>query len=197
MLWLGPDVPDDEDRQRITRLNRIFLIMAALLTGLRALSLLSAWPATAPLVAVGGLTIAILLALFWSQRLAHVRLTAYLTAAFLWAMINLAAFLAGGVDRPFFGTNITVLIFVALTLGARPLSLFTLATIVVAIAMYLGRLAGVVHVPATLSTDLLVAFTTLLFNVIAAGVYLGLAAQGLQAALDLARQLIRKIGHAS
>ena len=82
-LWLGPDIPDVEDRRRITRLNRNFLIAAGLLTGLRALSLLSAWPASAPLLAVAGLAIAIILALLWSLRLGRVRLTAYLTSAFL------------------------------------------------------------------------------------------------------------------
>src|SRR5262245_25741996 len=90
-LWLRPDAPDPDDRRRITRLNRIFLILVGLLTALRALSLLSAWPDTAPLVAVGAVALVIEAALLWAIRFGRVRLNAFLTAAFLWMIINLAA----------------------------------------------------------------------------------------------------------
>src|SRR5450432_3694663 len=105
--WLGPDVPDDEDRRRIARLNLIFLAGAGTLTVLRILSVSRALPGSAPLLLLGVLALPIVGALLWSLRLGRVRLTALLTATLFWVIINMAAVLAGGVDRPLFATNVT------------------------------------------------------------------------------------------
>src|SRR5436309_1290163 len=154
--WLGPDVLDDEDRQRIARLNLIFLVGAGVLTALRMLTVVRTLPDSAPLVAIAVLALPGMALLVWSRRLGRVRLTAYLTAALFWLVINVAAVLAGGVDRPLFATNVTVLIFVALTLGARTMLVFAAASVLAGLAMYFGRLAGLVHAPASLAADFLV-----------------------------------------
>src|SRR5579859_3371431 len=190
--WLGPNILDAGDRARITRLNRLFLLIAGLLTLLRALGVARALPETAPLVALAALVVLASAALLWSQRLGRVKLTAYLTAGIYWLAVNLATFFSGGIDRPFYGTNVTILIFVALTLGVRVLAITTVLTVLAGGAIFVAGANGLL--PAlTLPTNLLVGGTTQLVNIIAAGLYLGLAAQGIQSALTLARRHARSL----
>src|SRR5260370_31225063 len=108
--WLRPDILDADDRQRIARLNRIFLLIAGSLTTLRGLGVLSALPESAPFVALAALVVLACLALLWSQRLCRVKVTTYLTATLFSLVINFAAVIARGIDLPLSDTHVTVLI---------------------------------------------------------------------------------------
>jgi len=185
--WLGPTAVDADDRPRVARLTRIFLIIGASFTALRALVVISALPASTPYVVLATVTLFGCLVLLWSQRLSRVRLTAFLSAGLLWVVVNGAAILAGGVDRPFFATNMTVLIFAALALGGQAVAGFALATLLSGLALFAARLNGWLPAP-VLPANLVVGASTQLFNIAAGALYLGLAANGLQAALRQSRQ---------
>jgi PAS domain S-box-containing protein len=187
MKFFTPPVFDDEDQTRIARLNHSFVLLVSFFVTLRAIGFLGALPESAPLLWISAGVLLACLALLRLVHLGRVRLTAYLSATTFWLAANSAAVAAGGVDRPLFSTNLTVLIFVALTLGARATAGFALASLLAGVGMLWARFNGLLPTP-TFAADLVVGATTQLINVTVAAVYLGIVAHSLQDAFKLARQ---------
>jgi PAS domain S-box-containing protein len=177
---------EEEDTQRIAGFLKLFLVLALGFVGLRMITALPALPSSLPVFIIALLVWLACLGLFWLTRRGHVWQTAFLTAAILTLAVNVGATLSGGVDRPLFATNLTALIFVALTFGPGATVGFAAVDILAGLGLIWARLNGLLPVPPA-GSDFIVGASSQLINLAASATYLSLVARNLQTALGRAR----------
>jgi len=182
---LAASVFEEEEQTRVAGLLNTILLSALVL----AVLFVIAAPFVSPnplfsIVATGALILPLLGALFLARR-GHVRLTSILISGALWAIITVAAVLAGGVQSSSFSTSILVILIAGLLLGTRAGVLFAGLSTVAGLGMVLAKRYGLLPEPSIASSPV-ATWVALTANFMAAAALLHLTIRSLHDALERA-----------
>lgn len=185
-MWLGPRFADEETSRIAVVLNRVLLVLGAVIAiagVLAALDPQSGWTELTPYMIME----VVCFALWGVMRAGWVRSAATVLIASLWLTINISVVISGNLYSPVVFTNLLVVVVAGVLLGSRAVVVTSFASMAVASMLLLGHQRGWIAGDVVRDTPGF-AFLVHTINLVTVSYFLYLAIRSLHRALGRTRK---------